>query len=272
MSEWVRVADLNECPAGQLKGVMVNGQAIVLANVDGRVYALEDQCSHEDVSRCPTGSSRAGTSCAATTEPGSTPAAEPVRRSRRSGRSAPSRWRSATTGSGWTWVEHARFHRRCPGRRVAPEPVPGAHADRAREAAGLPRQRGDLAEAASRPGRSRGVLRAGQRERAPGHPRAVPARHRRVRSGPCEGRRWIGASDALGADLDAGHHGSHQPGRGDLGPGSPGSAGDEILLSVLEHHSNIVPWQLLAVARAPDSATSSWTTRADSSSTTSTSS
>lgn len=47
MSDWVRVADVGACPAGQLKGVMANGQAVVLANVDGKVCALEDQCSHE---------------------------------------------------------------------------------------------------------------------------------------------------------------------------------------------------------------------------------
>ena len=47
MSDWVRVADTGACPSGQLKGVMANGQAIVLANVDGRLCALEDQCSHE---------------------------------------------------------------------------------------------------------------------------------------------------------------------------------------------------------------------------------
>jgi 3-phenylpropionate/trans-cinnamate dioxygenase ferredoxin component len=47
MSDWVRVADTDACPSGKLKGVMANGQAVVLANVDGRLCALEDQCSHE---------------------------------------------------------------------------------------------------------------------------------------------------------------------------------------------------------------------------------
>lgn len=47
MSSWVRVADVGACPAGQLKGVTANGQAVVLANVDGRLCALEDQCSHD---------------------------------------------------------------------------------------------------------------------------------------------------------------------------------------------------------------------------------
>lgn len=48
MADWVRVADTDVCPAGQLKGVMANGQAIVLANVEGDLCALEDKCSHED--------------------------------------------------------------------------------------------------------------------------------------------------------------------------------------------------------------------------------
>jgi 3-phenylpropionate/trans-cinnamate dioxygenase ferredoxin subunit len=47
MSNWVRVADSGACPTGELKAVMANGQAVVLANVDGRVCALEDRCSHE---------------------------------------------------------------------------------------------------------------------------------------------------------------------------------------------------------------------------------
>jgi len=47
MAEWVRVADTDACPTGGLKGVMADGQAIVLANVEGRLCALEDQCSHE---------------------------------------------------------------------------------------------------------------------------------------------------------------------------------------------------------------------------------
>jgi len=47
MSSWVRVAALADCPAGQLKGVTAEGQALVLANVDGKLCALEDLCSHD---------------------------------------------------------------------------------------------------------------------------------------------------------------------------------------------------------------------------------
>ena len=47
MSEWVRVADAGACPVGQLKSVSGAGKQLVLANVDGDVYCLDDQCSHE---------------------------------------------------------------------------------------------------------------------------------------------------------------------------------------------------------------------------------
>ena len=45
---WVKVASLDEVPAGTLKAVQVDGTSVALANVDGDVYALEDQCSHQD--------------------------------------------------------------------------------------------------------------------------------------------------------------------------------------------------------------------------------
>jgi len=47
MPDWIRVADLGACPTGQLKGVTANGRPVVLANVDGKLCALEDQCSHD---------------------------------------------------------------------------------------------------------------------------------------------------------------------------------------------------------------------------------
>jgi 3-phenylpropionate/trans-cinnamate dioxygenase ferredoxin subunit len=47
MAEWVRVAGPTACPAGRLVSAMAGRQPIVLANVDGEVCALEDQCSHE---------------------------------------------------------------------------------------------------------------------------------------------------------------------------------------------------------------------------------
>lgn len=48
MAEWVRIASLADVPPGMLHGVETDGERIVLANVDGDVYALEDRCSHQD--------------------------------------------------------------------------------------------------------------------------------------------------------------------------------------------------------------------------------
>jgi 3-phenylpropionate/trans-cinnamate dioxygenase ferredoxin subunit len=49
MADWIRVATLEECPPGSLRSVMVGDEPVVLANVEGTVYALCDRCSHEDL-------------------------------------------------------------------------------------------------------------------------------------------------------------------------------------------------------------------------------
>ena len=48
VAAWVKVAELDRCPPGNLLGVEVGNVSIVLANVDGDVYALKDRCSHQD--------------------------------------------------------------------------------------------------------------------------------------------------------------------------------------------------------------------------------
>ena len=48
MPELTRVASLSDLPPGTLKGVFAKMEPIVLANVEGTVYALEDQCSHQE--------------------------------------------------------------------------------------------------------------------------------------------------------------------------------------------------------------------------------
>jgi 3-phenylpropionate/trans-cinnamate dioxygenase ferredoxin subunit len=48
LAEWVKVAALDRCPPGNLLGVEVGNIRIVLANIDGDLYALEDRCSHQD--------------------------------------------------------------------------------------------------------------------------------------------------------------------------------------------------------------------------------
>jgi len=45
---WFRVGAVDDVPVDTLKSVDANGTAIVLANVDGAICALRDQCSHEE--------------------------------------------------------------------------------------------------------------------------------------------------------------------------------------------------------------------------------
>ena len=45
---WTRVADQDAIPVGTLRGFEIEDERIVVANVDGVLYALEDQCSHAD--------------------------------------------------------------------------------------------------------------------------------------------------------------------------------------------------------------------------------
>ena len=46
--EWTLACAVEEVPVGELKAVQTGEERIVLANVDGDLYALEDKCSHQD--------------------------------------------------------------------------------------------------------------------------------------------------------------------------------------------------------------------------------
>ncbi len=48
MANWIQAATATECPVGQLKGVTAGGTEIVLANFEGTIYAVADECSHEE--------------------------------------------------------------------------------------------------------------------------------------------------------------------------------------------------------------------------------
>lgn len=48
MAEWVRVASVDDLGEGPLCGVEAGGQPLVLVRADDGIYALEDQCSHQD--------------------------------------------------------------------------------------------------------------------------------------------------------------------------------------------------------------------------------
>ena len=49
MADWIKVGTLEDCPPGSLRSVMVGIHPVVLANVDGTIYAVMDRCSHEDL-------------------------------------------------------------------------------------------------------------------------------------------------------------------------------------------------------------------------------
>ena len=48
MASWIEVGPASECPVGELKGVTADGSEIVLANFEGTIYAIVDECSHEE--------------------------------------------------------------------------------------------------------------------------------------------------------------------------------------------------------------------------------
>ena len=46
MAEFVRVAGVSDVPAGEMLIVEIEGEEIVLANVDGQIYAFGNGCTH----------------------------------------------------------------------------------------------------------------------------------------------------------------------------------------------------------------------------------
>ena len=50
MTEFVRVCALDEIPEQGTFGVEINGTPMVIAKSDGEVYALDEFCTHEEVS------------------------------------------------------------------------------------------------------------------------------------------------------------------------------------------------------------------------------
>ena len=46
MPTFVTVAETSEVPPGQMKEVDLNGQSVLLVNVDGNVFAIEATCTH----------------------------------------------------------------------------------------------------------------------------------------------------------------------------------------------------------------------------------
>ncbi len=142
-----------------------------------------------------------------------------------------------------------------PRRQRRPQGFPDPCARGARRAAGVPGQREHLAEAAGGAGHADRLLRAAQRERRPRRPHPRLGGDQRLRAGPGQGRRRSSnapsrdevvftknSSEALNLVAYSISNATTTPGaeRFRIGPG------DEIVVTEMEHHSNIVPWQLLA--------------------------
>ena len=49
-SDFVKIGRVGELSPGKMKRVDAKGRRILLANVDGRFYAADDMCTHEDAS------------------------------------------------------------------------------------------------------------------------------------------------------------------------------------------------------------------------------
>ena len=47
MAEWVKVAQVGEVAPGQKKPIDLDGVAVLLFNVGGQYYAIEDVCTHD---------------------------------------------------------------------------------------------------------------------------------------------------------------------------------------------------------------------------------
>jgi nitrite reductase/ring-hydroxylating ferredoxin subunit len=45
-TDFVEVAKISEIPSGKMKHTEVNGKEIMIANVNGKFYALTDRCGH----------------------------------------------------------------------------------------------------------------------------------------------------------------------------------------------------------------------------------
>ena len=45
-NNFVEVAKVDEIPAGKMKHIEINGKEIVIANANGKFYAIDDRCAH----------------------------------------------------------------------------------------------------------------------------------------------------------------------------------------------------------------------------------
>src|SRR5437879_12150233 len=48
MAHLVKVCQISELPPGTMKGVEFEGRRILVANIDGKIYAHDGTCTHEE--------------------------------------------------------------------------------------------------------------------------------------------------------------------------------------------------------------------------------
>ncbi|MES9951640.1 MAG: Rieske 2Fe-2S domain-containing protein [Candidatus Thiodiazotropha sp. 6PLUC2] len=48
--QWIKVAAADELPPGKMKRFDFEQHRYLIVNAEGQIYAVNDQCSHEDVS------------------------------------------------------------------------------------------------------------------------------------------------------------------------------------------------------------------------------
>ncbi len=48
--EWIEVAHRDELPSGSMKRVTLSGRRYLIANANDKIYAVDELCSHEEVS------------------------------------------------------------------------------------------------------------------------------------------------------------------------------------------------------------------------------
>ncbi len=47
-SRQIKINDAEQLKPGQMLGVIIEGRDILLANIEGTLYAIDNKCSHED--------------------------------------------------------------------------------------------------------------------------------------------------------------------------------------------------------------------------------
>lgn len=50
MGDFIKACSITDLPSGSMKTVVVGGKKLVIANVDGEFFAIDDTCSHAQCS------------------------------------------------------------------------------------------------------------------------------------------------------------------------------------------------------------------------------